>query len=291
MDRHTRWLWNPIAPLSRRGGLPLHGGMLQRLLQWFFHPPDGAPPATLLIRLMAGGVFFWEGVMKFVFPNQGVGRFTKLGFPLPHFTATADGWFEIIGGLLLLTGLLTRLIAVPFIIEMFVAMVEEGSFHRAAARVFRTQPAVSMALRRLEQELGAPLFDRSNRSDYALTSMGEVLYDHARRLINLRDETLTALQDLHSLQSGRLRTGFRCRRRRLLLARLHHATLAPLASSSSILPFMSPAATRAIASQTLAVLTRSGKESGATVLARTPKAANSSARWQVSMWSAALDAE
>jgi DNA-binding transcriptional LysR family regulator len=41
-------------------------------------------------------------------------------------------------------------------LEMFVAMVEEGSFHRAAARVFRTQPAVSMALRRLEQELGAP---------------------------------------------------------------------------------------------------------------------------------------
>jgi DNA-binding transcriptional LysR family regulator len=92
-------------------------------------------------------------------------------------------------------------------LEMFVAMVEEGSFHRAAARVFRTQPAVSMALRRLEQELGAPLFDRSNRTDYALTSMGEVLYDHARRLINLRDETILALQDLHSLQSGRLRIG------------------------------------------------------------------------------------
>jgi uncharacterized membrane protein YphA (DoxX/SURF4 family) len=52
-----------------------------------------------------------------------VGRFTKLGFPAPHFTATADGWFEIIGGVLLLTGLMTRLIAVPFIIEMIVAML------------------------------------------------------------------------------------------------------------------------------------------------------------------------
>ncbi|HWC77189.1 MAG TPA: LysR family transcriptional regulator [Blastocatellia bacterium] len=92
-------------------------------------------------------------------------------------------------------------------LEMFVAMVEEGSFHRAAARVYRTQPAVSMALRRLEQELGAPLFDRSNRSDYTLTSMGEVLYEYARRLINLRDETVVALQDLHTLQSGRLRIG------------------------------------------------------------------------------------
>ena len=90
---------------------------------------------------------------------------------------------------------------------MFVAMVEEGSFQRAAARVFRTQPAVSMALRRLEQELGAPLFDRSNRSDYALTNLGQVLYEHARRMINLRDETVVALQDLHSLQSGRLKIG------------------------------------------------------------------------------------
>ncbi|MGH9968051.1 MAG: DoxX family protein [Pyrinomonadaceae bacterium] len=47
---------------------------------------------------------------------------SKLGFPAPHFTATADGWFEIIGGILLLSGFLTRLIAVPFIIEMLVAM-------------------------------------------------------------------------------------------------------------------------------------------------------------------------
>src|SRR5690349_23620816 len=61
--------------------------------------------------------------MKFVFPNQGVGRFTKLGFPAPHFTATADGWFEIVGGLLLLTGLLTRFITIPFVIEMVVAML------------------------------------------------------------------------------------------------------------------------------------------------------------------------
>jgi uncharacterized membrane protein YphA (DoxX/SURF4 family) len=45
-----------------------------------------------------------------------------LGFPAPHFTATADGWFEIIGGILLLSGFLTRLVAVPFIIEMLVAI-------------------------------------------------------------------------------------------------------------------------------------------------------------------------
>jgi uncharacterized membrane protein YphA (DoxX/SURF4 family) len=91
-------------------------------INWLLHPPVEGPRATILIRMMAGTVFFWEGVMKFVFPNQGVGRFTKLGFPAPHFTATADGWFEIVGGLLLLTGLMTRLIAIPFVIEMIVAM-------------------------------------------------------------------------------------------------------------------------------------------------------------------------
>ena len=95
---------------------------MSNLIYWLFNPPTDGPRATLLIRLLAGSVFFWEGVMKFVFPNQGVGRFTKLGFLFPHLTATADGWFEIIGGLLLLSGLLTRLIAVPFIIEMIVAM-------------------------------------------------------------------------------------------------------------------------------------------------------------------------
>ncbi|HWC76102.1 MAG TPA: LysR family transcriptional regulator [Blastocatellia bacterium] len=92
-------------------------------------------------------------------------------------------------------------------LEMFIAMVEEGTFHKAAERVFRTQPALSMSLRKLEQEIGAPLFDRTNRNAYVLTDSGEVLYDHAKRLLNLRDETLTALQQLHNLQSGRIRIG------------------------------------------------------------------------------------
>ena len=95
---------------------------MNNLSNWLLNPPTDGPRATLLIRLMAGSVFLWEGILKFVYTNQGVGRFTKLGFPAPHFTATADGWLEIIGGILLLTGLLTRLIAVPFIIEMIVAM-------------------------------------------------------------------------------------------------------------------------------------------------------------------------
>jgi len=96
---------------------------MNKITNWLLNPPVDGPRAILLLRLMAGAVFFWEGVIKFVFANQGVGRFTKLGFPAPHFTATADGWFEIVGGLLLLTGLLTRLIAIPFVIEMVVAML------------------------------------------------------------------------------------------------------------------------------------------------------------------------
>ena len=91
-------------------------------ISWVLHPPVDGPRAAILIRVMAGTVFFWEGLMKFVFANQGVGRFAKLGFPAPHFTATADGWFEIIGGLLLIAGLFTRVIAIPFVIEMLVAM-------------------------------------------------------------------------------------------------------------------------------------------------------------------------
>ncbi len=96
---------------------------MNKLWQWLLNPPIDAPMATILLRLMAGGVFLWEGVLKFVYANQGVGRFTKIGFPYPEATATFDGVLEIVGGILLITGFLTRLIAVPFIIEMLVAML------------------------------------------------------------------------------------------------------------------------------------------------------------------------
>ena len=96
---------------------------MKNLLTWLTNPPPDGPASTLLLRLMAGGVFLWEGVMKFVFVSQGVGRFTKLGMPFPHFTADFVGYLEIVGGLLLLSGLMTRLIALPFIIEMIVAIL------------------------------------------------------------------------------------------------------------------------------------------------------------------------
>lgn len=93
------------------------------LVGFFTRPPTSGPKAALLIRLMAGGVFFWEGLLKFVYTNQGVGRFTRLGMPMPGVLAPAIAALEIGGGLLLMSGLGTRLISVPFIIEMMVAML------------------------------------------------------------------------------------------------------------------------------------------------------------------------
>src|SRR5262245_42662186 len=95
---------------------------LSRLASWVFSPATGAPRATVLIRLMACAVFLSECISKFVYTNQGVGRFTKLGFPFPDLTATAIGTFEIVGGMLLLAGLFTRLLAIGFSIEMVVAI-------------------------------------------------------------------------------------------------------------------------------------------------------------------------
>ena len=92
-------------------------------LRWAIETSTTAPRATVLIRLMAGGVFLSEGILKFVYTNQGVGRFTKLGFPMPGLTATGVALFEIVGGLMLLAGLYTRLVALGFSIEMVVAIL------------------------------------------------------------------------------------------------------------------------------------------------------------------------
>jgi uncharacterized membrane protein YphA (DoxX/SURF4 family) len=92
-------------------------------IQWMRQPGAGAPKSTFWIRLMAGWVFFWEGVIKFVFANQGVGRFTKLGMPMPEMLAPAIAVLEIVGGLALIGGFLTRPFALLFIGEMIVAIL------------------------------------------------------------------------------------------------------------------------------------------------------------------------
>ena len=75
---------------------------MKKVINWFLNPPVTGQSAILIIRLMAGSVFFWEGILKFVYVNQGVGRFTKLGFPFPGTTAHFIAIGEIIGGLLLI---------------------------------------------------------------------------------------------------------------------------------------------------------------------------------------------
>jgi putative oxidoreductase len=82
-----------------------------------------APPATLLPRTILGAVFLLEGILKFLNPQElGVGRFVKIGIPFPSFFAPFDGVFEIGCGILLILGLLTRLGAIPMIINMIVAI-------------------------------------------------------------------------------------------------------------------------------------------------------------------------
>ena len=73
-----------------------------------------APAAVILIRLYVGAVFLFEGILKFLRPDTlGIGRFDKAGIPAPGFFAPLDGVFETVCGLLILTGLLTRLAAAP----------------------------------------------------------------------------------------------------------------------------------------------------------------------------------
>ena len=91
-------------------------------------------------------------------------------------------------------------------LEFFVSVVEERGFSKAAERVFRTQPAISIAIRRLEEEIGTPLFERSPKAP-VLTEAGELFYDYARRILALRDQALGVVEDLQALKRGRVRIG------------------------------------------------------------------------------------
>jgi len=93
-----------------------------RLRDWLL--PVEAPPAVLLIRLATGGVFLSEGIQKFLFPaTLGVGRFARIGVPNPYFMAPFVGTVETVCGALLIVGLLTRLAALPLVIDMVVAIL------------------------------------------------------------------------------------------------------------------------------------------------------------------------
>jgi len=91
-------------------------------------------------------------------------------------------------------------------LKIFLAVAEERSFSRAAARVHRTQPAVSQAVRRLEVELGEQLFDRSSKTG-TLTEAGRMLQNYGQRLVRLAEETESAVRELRDLRRGRVLIG------------------------------------------------------------------------------------
>jgi uncharacterized membrane protein YphA (DoxX/SURF4 family) len=79
--------------------------------------------SIILVRLIVGSVFLSEGIQKFLFPDAlGIGRFIKIGIPVPEFFAPFDGIFEILCGILILIGLFTRIASIPMIINMIVAI-------------------------------------------------------------------------------------------------------------------------------------------------------------------------
>ena len=83
-----------------------------------------APASTILIRLVVGAVFLSEGIQKFLFPDEtGAGRFTKIGIPFADVMGPFVGIVEIVCGALILFGFLTRIAAIPLIINILVAML------------------------------------------------------------------------------------------------------------------------------------------------------------------------
>ena len=91
-------------------------------------------------------------------------------------------------------------------LEFFLQVIAEGSFSKAADAVGRTQPAVSIAIRRLEEEVGAPLFDRSQKTP-TLTEAGLAIQDYAQRILALRDQARGAVSELRELKRGLVRVG------------------------------------------------------------------------------------
>src|ERR1700724_499851 len=88
-------------------------------------------------------------------------------------------------------------------LEHFLAVIDERTFTRAAERVFRTQPALSQSIKKLEEKLGIPLFARE-ANDVAVTEAGKVLAVYARKMLKLRDEATRSIAQLQNLERGTL---------------------------------------------------------------------------------------
>src|SRR5262249_6637281 len=91
-------------------------------------------------------------------------------------------------------------------LEAMLAVARTRSFAEAAQEIGRTQPAVSIAIKKLEEEIGAQLFDRIRR-DIRMTAAGQVFYDYAVKILNLRAQAKESIDELRKLQTGKVRIG------------------------------------------------------------------------------------
>ncbi|HXZ32654.1 MAG TPA: LysR family transcriptional regulator [Terriglobales bacterium] len=138
-------------------------------------------------------------------------------------------------------------------LEVFLTVARERRFSRAAQRLYRTQSAISQAIRKLEEEVGEPLFDRSSR-DGLLTDAGRVLQEYAERLLNLRADAQEALAELKELHQGKL----------VIAANEFTALylLPPLAEFRRLHPMVKITVNRALGSQIPGEVLRHGSELG-----------------------------
>jgi DNA-binding transcriptional LysR family regulator len=91
-------------------------------------------------------------------------------------------------------------------LQVFQTVVRERSFSRAAEKLFRTQPAVSISIRKLEEWVGQPLFVRGSGARL-LTDAGTLLLDYADRMLNLREEIRKSMRELKGLERGQISVG------------------------------------------------------------------------------------
>jgi LysR family hydrogen peroxide-inducible transcriptional activator len=91
-------------------------------------------------------------------------------------------------------------------LQILVAVAEEGRQQKAAVRLRCTIPAVRVAIRKLEDEVGTLLFERSKRHELYLTAAGESLVDYAKRLLFLQEEALAAVEQVEIAKASRPKT-------------------------------------------------------------------------------------
>jgi DNA-binding transcriptional LysR family regulator len=91
-------------------------------------------------------------------------------------------------------------------LQVFQAVVRERSFSRAAEKLYRTQPAISISIRKLEEWVGQPLFVRGSGAK-ALTDAGALLVEYADRMLNLREEIRKGMRELRGLERGQVSLG------------------------------------------------------------------------------------